>query len=327
MKRQKSMAWGAVLILLAAGCAVDRPAPATRIGAGNTGASIASSGGLSARSSTAVQVPTDTATALPPTDTPEPTATPTLAPDAWQQMPIIPVVSDSARAIYAAGQALGNDPHAFSIIGDCLSLPGNLFNKYGMDPENYNLGEYTYLQPVIDWFRPSFQRQSVTLGNGFTSAAEFSVLRADPDRCQPDETPLVCEYRIHKPSYVLIEIGTDDNLTPVDTYESRMRQIVEYTISKGIIPILATKADNREGNWAFDQIIAGLAYEYDVPLWNFWAAVQPLPNHGLSDDRGHLTWADPSHFEYTYAMQVAIPVRNLTALQALNAVWRGVTGQ
>jgi len=64
---------------------------------------------------------------------------------------------------------------------------------------------------------------------------------------------------------------------------------------------------------------------YDIPLWNFWAAAQPLPNHGLVGDEGHLAWADPNHFDYTYSMIVAIPVRNLTALLTLEAVWQGVT--
>ena len=105
-----------------------------------------------------------------------------------------------------------------------------------------------------------------------------------------------------------------------------MRRIVEYTIEHGIVPILATKADNREGDNAFNKIVARLAYEYDVPLWNFWRAVQPLDKHGVANEQGWLTWADPNHLEYTYSMQVAVPVRNVTALQTLTAVWQGVGG-
>jgi hypothetical protein len=239
-------------------------------------------------------------------------------------MPIIPGVSANDRRIYQTGLALGNDPHALSILGDCLSLPNSLFIDYGKSPDHYNLGDYTYLQPVIDWFRDSFNRQSVSLRNGFNSAAELSPLLADPTQCKNDENPMACEYRIHKPSYALIAVGTDDYLSTPDAYETRMRQIVEYTISKGIIPILRTKADDREGNDAFNKILAKLAYEYDIPLWNFWAAVQPLP-YGLSDDQGHLHWADPRHFEYANSMLVAVPVYNLTALQSLDAVWRAVS--
>jgi hypothetical protein len=251
--------------------------------------------------------------------------TPTYPPGSWKTLPIIPSASDAARRIYANGRVLNNDPHAFSIMGDCLSLPVNLFQNYGKDPSKYNLGDYTYLQPAIDWFKESFNRQSITLGDGFNTAAVLSPLRADPAQCQANETPLVCEYRIHRPSYVIISLGTDDYQMPPDTYERRMRQIVEYSISQGVVPILATKADNREGGDAFNIILARLAYEYDIPLWNFWAAVQPL-RYGLVGDEGHLLWADPNHLEYANSLQVAVPVRDLTALQTLDAVWRGVTG-
>ena len=288
-----------------------------------------------APTASAAPAPTDTAaatatrSATPPdltvTITPTPTRTPTLAPDAWETMPIVPSVSQTAKRIYAEGQQLGNDPHAFSILGDCLSLPINLFGRYGQ-PGKYNLGDYAYLQPVIDWFLDSFNRQSVTLGDGFNTAAVLSPLRADPERCKKSETPLVCEYRIHQPAYALISLGTDDWTVEPDIYEERMRQIVEYTIELGIVPILSTKADNREGDYAFNKIVARLAYEYDVPLWNFWLAVQPLPKHGVANDQGHLTWADPNHLEYTYSMQVAVPVRNVTALKTMTAVWKGTAG-
>ena len=47
------------------------------------------------------------------------------------------------------------------------------------------------------------------------------------------------------------------------------------------VPIIATKADNLEGDNSINATVAQIAYDYGIPLWNFWAAVQPLPNHGL----------------------------------------------
>jgi len=273
----------------------------------------------------ATRIVSATAAAVSATPTHTPSLTPTLAPDAWQTMPVIPMVSETARAIHAEGLKLGNNPRAFSILGDCLSLPINLFGNYGR-PGKYNLGDYAYLQPVIDYFLESFLRQSITLGDGFNTAAVLSPLRADPKQCQKGENPLECEYRVNIPSFAIISLGTDDWTIKPDVYEERMRRIVEYTISHGIVPILATKADNREGNNAFNKIVARLAYEYDVPLWNFWLAVQALPRKGVANAQGHLTWADPNHLEYTFSMQVAVPVRNVTALQTLEAVWKGVTG-
>jgi hypothetical protein len=276
--------------------------------------------------SPALSVPSAAPTATQtPTVIFTPSQTPTLAPDAWQSMPVVPAAGESVRRIYRDGQGFGNDPHAFSILGDCISLPDNFFGDLGKGPDFYKLGDYTSLEPAIEWFQDSFNRQSVTLGDGFNSASVLSPLWADPKRCENNESPMVCEYRIHHPSYAIVSLGTDDKFTPPKVYKERMRQIVEYSLSKGIIPILATKADNREGNYAFNRIMAELAYEYGIPLWNFWAAVQPLYLHGLADSHGHLTWADPDDFESPDSLKRGVPVRSLTALQTLDSIWRGVT--
>jgi hypothetical protein len=100
--------------------------------------------------------------------------------------------------------------------------------------------------------------------------------------------------------------------------------IIERLIEHGVIPILSTKADNREGNHRINQLITTLAYEYDLPLWNYWKAVQSLPNHGLQADLEHLTWAGP-FFNDPERMKNAWPWRNLTALQVLDFLNRSVT--
>jgi hypothetical protein len=268
---------------------------------------------------TSSPVPTATATGTV-------TQTPTLAPDAWQSMPVVPAISANARRIYQDGVGFGNDPHAFSILGDCLDLPENFLGAFGAGTGQYKLGDYYYLQPVIDWYKRSFSRQSISNGNGFTTAAVLSPLRANPRLCVAKENPMACEYRVHKPAVAFISLGTDDNTVPPETFEKRMREIIEYTISSGVVPILTAKADNREGNYAFNRISADLAYEYDIPLWNFWAAVQPLPLHGLADDKGHLTWGNPGDFETPGNLNHGAVVHSLTALQVLDAFWKGVTG-
>ena len=85
--------------------------------------------------------------------------------------------------------------------------------------------------------------------------------------------------------------------------------------------ILATKADNLEGDHSINAAIAEIAYEYDIPLWNFWAAVQPLPDNGLTEDGFHLTYAQP-FFDDPFRMEQGWPWRNLTALQAIDTVWK-----
>ncbi len=83
--------------------------------------------------------------------------------------------------------------------------------------------------------------------------------------------------------------------------------------------MLSTKADNAEGDHSINAIVAKVAYDYDLPLWNFWLVVQPLPNHGLQSDGVHLTYAG-NIFNDPVRMKSAWPWRNLTALQVLDAV-------
>jgi len=111
------------------------------------------------------------------------------------------------------------------------------------------------------------------------------------------------------------------NNSKVENYEKYMRQIIETVIEDGAVPILATKADNKEGGHQINQAIARLAYEYDIPLWNFWSAVQPLPNQGLLEDGFHLTHG-ANFYDDPKNLKQAWPVRNLTALQVIDAVRR-----
>ena len=85
------------------------------------------------------------------------------------------------------------------------------------------------------------------------------------------------------------------------------------------MPIIATKADNLEGDHSINATIAQIAYDYDILLWNFRAAVQPMLNHGLWSDGFHLTFAR-NFFDDPDRMESAWPWHNLTALQTLDVV-------
>ncbi len=223
--------------------------------------------------------------------------------------------------IYRRGQELGNNPRAFSKVGDCETSAEWFLGDFDKKADMYSLGPYADLQAVIAEFQGSFNRRSLAAERSFTTASVLSPLWSNPEKCQSGETPLECEYRLHKPAYAIIMLGTNEALSPIRTFESNMRRILDTTIEKGIVPILTTKADDLEGNGAVNEVIVKLAREYDIPLWNFWAAVQPLPGGGLQEDGAHLTYAG-NRFDDPFAMEKAWPVRNLTALQVLDRVWK-----
>lgn len=243
----------------------------------------------------------------------------------WEDMPPITEISPKVLAIYQRGIELGNNPNAFSKIGDCGSTPAWFLGDFDRGPRYYRLGEYQYLEDVIETFQGSFGRTSLAAKSGFNASSIFSPLWSNREFCQADESPLACEYRLHRPIAAFIMLGTNDVYHP-DEFEPQMRKIIEYSIEQGVIPILSTKADNLEGDGSINATIARLALEYEIPLINYWIALQGLPDHGLQEDKAHITWG-PNRFDDPAVMKRGWPIRNLTALQILDELLKLIRSQ
>ncbi|HLO28623.1 MAG TPA: SGNH/GDSL hydrolase family protein [Anaerolineales bacterium] len=260
-------------------------------------------------------------TVLPTATAPAATVTLALPPinaADWKSWPIIPSLSPEMLNVYASGQAIGRDPHVVSVVGDCESSSDWFLKDFSKDERFYDLGPYAGLQATIDYFKPSLGYRSYAAIRGATASTVLSPLWADPQACDRNETPLACEYRLHNPAFVFIALGTND-IHKIDQFEPKMHELIEYTLQQGIVPILVTKADNLEGNETINLTIAKLAVQYHLPVWNFWAAVQPLPGHGLQGDGAHLTFG-ANFFDKPENLQRAWSIRNLTALQVLEAM-------
>jgi hypothetical protein len=243
----------------------------------------------------------------------------------WQSWPVIPAVSETVRGLYQRGQASAINPRAFSKIGDGEISAEWFFAAFDLGEDYYDLGSYQNLIPVIEHFAGSFERIGMAARRGFTAQKILDSSEGEPDFCESGESPLTCELRVHRPAFAILSLGTNQIWEP-EEFEIGMRQILDTFLSQNVVPILSTKGDNLEGDHRINRIVACLAEEYDVPLWNFWSAIQPIPNHGLQSDLEHLTYGI-TDFDDEHALQSAWTIRNLTALQALDAVWRGVTTQ
>ena len=245
--------------------------------------------------------------------------------DQWQSLPILPRASETARELYQRGQVDGNHPNAFSKIGDGEISAEWFFTAFDFGEDYYDLGPYQDLRSAIEYFAGSFGQIGVAAKRGFNTDRILDPAQSDSTLCESGESPLTCELRQHRPAFAILSLGTNQVWQP-EEFETGMRQILDILISKSVVPILSTKGDNLEGDHRINRTIACLAQEYDVPLWNFWSAIQSLPDHGLQSDLEHLTYGI-TDFDDAHAMQSAWTIRNLTALQALDAVWRGVTTQ
>jgi hypothetical protein len=245
-----------------------------------------------------------------------PTPAPTLSD--WRNAPISPEgISERIIQIYEYGQTLGRNPHSFSVIGDCQSIPYVFmgpFTRGELEPSSSE----SQLWNAINTFEPSFKRWAVTARGGFTAASILNSLQADTELCKPGETPLTCEYRLNNPAFVIITLETWLDPDSINRYETYLREIIDTVIDKGSVPILLTKADSselRNGQHIINPVIVNLAYEYQLPLVNFWRAAQYLENYGIDPER-----------EGFHLSPEGYNLKNILALRALYQVWTTVEG-
>jgi hypothetical protein len=227
-------------------------------------------------------------------------------------------VVQNARAIFAQGQALGRNAHAYSKVGDSTIQNPHFMARFDQSG-GYNLGPYAYLQPAVDYFMGSHSREGTAVRKGLHSWTVTDPLWADKSVCQPNESPIACEIRLHNPAVLIIRLGSNDSGVP-DMFDQNVRQVVELAIANGIIPIIGTKADRFEGSNVNNGILRQIAADYQIPLWDFDTAAQIIPGRGLDIDNVHLT----SYYAHDYgspeAFQRGHGVHNLTALLMLGAL-------
>lgn len=239
-------------------------------------------------------------------------------PDSWKNLPVIPeTISQYVRDLYESGKTSGLDQHAFSKVGDCETSTDYFLAPFGLSEKGYRLGEYTSLASVIAYYHESFARVSLAAKSSFSAASVLSPLWADASHCRVNESPLICEIRLHKPAIMFVMLGTNDVKTSSrDEFEINLKHLLKIAIANNVVPVLVTKADNLEGDGSINAIIARVAWENELPVMNLWRAMKDLPNGGLKPDQIHLTYAQP-FFDYPENMLMGWPIRNLTTLQML----------
>jgi hypothetical protein len=252
----------------------------------------------------------------PPTATPvPPTSVNNIAIDQFVIMP--PAVQANMRKIFAAGQALGRNARAYSKVGDSTIENPHFMMRFDSGP--YNLGQYAYLQDIINVYLGSHARESIAVHRGIHSWSLMNPVWADKDQCEPNEGPLPCEIRLHNPSVAIFRLGSNDVGVPA-LFKQSMQDAITYCIQQGVIPIIGTKADRHEGEGNINNnILRELAAGNNLPLWDFDIVAQTLPNGGIDPvDGTHMTF----YFAHDYTDPIAFTkghaVHNLTALIMLD---------
>ncbi len=251
---------------------------------------------------------------------------------------VISNITPNSKDIFLKGKSLGNRSNVFSRVGDSISASPYFLTPIGLGQSN--LASYgADLSPVIAYFSQanaragnSFASPPLSAGNGWGADRILQNGFAYTDVCGND-SPLICEYKHVKPALALIMIGTNDagGVDPL-VYTANLRQIVQISINMGVIPVISTIPPKHVDAWnnarvdQWNTIIRNVAREANIPLLDYWYALQNVPNQGIGPDGIHPSVpADnatcnfaPDHLGFGYN------VRNLTALQMLNAIWRQV---
>ena len=257
-------------------------------------------------------------------------------PSAFQSLPILPfdnlAVLDHARAIAARGQSMGRDATGLLKIGDSNSstfyTPEYLapLGAPGYNP-HASLLAAAYPNLVATWSRyrggrDPFAHEGPTAWPGWRTD---NVLAA-----------LAGEVRKMNPAIALVMIGTNDAMVSGDAtrYRYQLSQIVISLLDDGIVPILSTLPNSHYANgqyentlMTFNQVIANVAEEFAIPIWNVWRATTSLPNQGLKSDGVHLTVSPNGGGSFWPAdLGFAQNVRNLQALMILDRFQKQIVG-
>lgn len=250
--------------------------------------------------------------------------------------PTLPELTDTARIIFERGQANGRNPHMFSKIGDCMTAADYFLVGFGSD--DYDLGEYSDLLPVVEYFSTvapdtnefksnAFASPGLATDSGFTTSSVLDPTWADKEICEANESPLGCEYRVANPAYSLIMFGTNDVFYfEPSMFDYYLRLIVIETIQSDVVPVLYTfpvRPEFPEKSLEFNQIIIKIAQDYDLPLVNLVVALEALPDRGVNvNDTIYLSLPEDDLVTIFNddTLQAGYTLRNLLTLQTLDVL-------
>ena len=245
-------------------------------------------------------------------------------------LPILPEVSEEMVEIYKRGQILGNHSDVITKVGDSLSVSDKYLTIFSAP--DYDLGPYDYLEDTLNYYAESAGEPSVAARIGLSTYVVFDPLWADKDLCQPNESPLECEYRIKQPSVAFILFGPNDvrSMTEVE-YGEQMRMIVEDTLERGIIPVVFTfSADPDVELWwqsvNFNRELIKIADDYKIPVINLFTATRTMPDYGLDEDGIHLAHSGYFYLKFSKGDEAfyGVTLQNLLALRMLDEIRKTV---
>ncbi len=243
-------------------------------------------------------------------------------------VPIIPEISPAMGEIY--GSIFNNNATDVVVkVGDSNSANSTYLTP--ISENNYTLEPYDMLTNSVDHFAENMGTNEIAARVGLNGFSLFDTFWSPIDTCEQDETPLMCEYRVSRPTIAVIMFGPNDLRVLNSTeYTEQMTLIIEETLAQGVIPILSTfSSDPDEDTWdqalRFNTILVDLAEAFEIPLVNLWSAAQALPNAGIGEDNVHMTISGGSlDLSQGHESRLGVPLQNLIVLNTIDAIYEAI---
>lgn len=249
-------------------------------------------------------------------------------PASFTATPVIPTIDSAMTArlatVIQTGQANGNRANVFTRAGDSITYSNQFLVPLATASAAVDRAGDGSLNDTLGYFRSGFIGSNNSFANPSTAAyggwTSSDVLARLPN-----------ELATSRPAFVLIMVGTNDITlgVSVDTYRQNLTRIVQTALNAGVVPVLSTipdialypSAQSRLGE--FNQAVQDVGESLQVPVWNYWRALQRLPDKGLSADGVHPSASPNGGGDLTaFGLNYGYDVRNLTALQTLDKLRR-----
>jgi len=242
--------------------------------------------------------------------------------------PITPWVADHIRGISEVDPSSSAD--VFMKVGaSSLDSSNSLNCVSGLD---LSIGGRDHLAQTVAFFSGGdaagttpWERESVAAVSGRTAAWSMDG----------SPSPIETEMSAISPRYALVHYGTND-MGMGTTYASAMpgfyeaySGLVNQLMNLGVVPVLATISHRRDrlsaDHWVptYNNVIRGVAQREQVPLVDWWLALDELPGKGLAGDGLHVEPHPDGACLFTDdGLTHGYNVRNLLSVEAFDRVKR-----
>jgi hypothetical protein len=153
--------------------------------------------------------------------------------------PVLYLPVDHVRRIYRRGVERNLNSDFLLNVGDC-----NTENVNYLEPLTYlddTSESITVNLSTIETYAESFRFKGQSVNSGLNALGVMDAFWANSNSCYSGESPLACDVRTTQPFAAVVMFGANDlNVLTVQGYETAMRDIIQFLLEREVIPILST---------------------------------------------------------------------------------------